>query len=97
MILTKKHKWFLFDNNYVTAKVLDAAYLGAWQDYFINNFRWELSEHKDAYGFYRLYLRDKKTDDIEYTIGINWQGDDFHKMLTYMQDPNSPKVTAQRR
>ena len=36
--LNKKQKQFLFDNYYVTAKVLDACVEEGWQNYFIKWF-----------------------------------------------------------
>jgi hypothetical protein len=33
------------------------------------------------YGFERLYLKDKETKDIEYTIGLNFHNDDYNKLL----------------
>ena len=38
MKLNNKQKQFLFDNYYVTSKVLDALVYKGWQDYFIKNF-----------------------------------------------------------
>ena len=80
MKLNKKQKRFLFDNYYVTAKVLDAATTPGWQDYFINNFDWTL-EGKDQYGFEKLYLKDKDTKDIDYRIGLIFQDDDYNKLM----------------
>jgi len=79
--LNKKQKQFLFDNYYVTAKVLDAATLPGWQNYFINEFDWTL-EGKDQYGFEKLYLKDKGTDDIEYRVGLIFQNDDYAKLIS---------------
>lgn len=80
MKLNNKQKQFLFDNYYVTAKVLDALVYEGWQNYFIKSFDWELAG-KDIYGFERLYLKDKKSKDIEYTIGLNFQDNDYQKLL----------------
>ena len=79
--LNKKQKQFLFDNYYVTAKVLDACVEEGWQNYFIKWFTWELSLNEDMYGFNRLYLRDKDNGDIEYTIGLNFQNNDLQTLL----------------
>ena len=80
MKLNKTQKQFLFDNHYINAKVLDACVEAGWQNYFIKNFIWELAG-KDRYGFERLYLKDKKSGDIEYTIGLNFQSNDYNKLF----------------
>lgn len=80
MKLNKKQKQFLFDNYYVTSKVLDALTYKGWEDYFIKNFDWTL-EGKDQYGFEKLYLKDKENGDISYRIGLNFQGDDKLTLL----------------
>lgn len=80
MKLNNKQKQFLFDNYYVTAKVLDALTYKGWENYFIKSFDWELVG-KDIYGFERLYLKDKKSKDIEYTVGLNFQDNDYQKLL----------------
>ena len=79
--LNKKQKQFLFDNYYVTTKVLDACVEEGWQNYFIKWFNWELSLNEDMYGFNRLYLKDKDNGDIEYTIGLNFQNNDLQTLL----------------
>jgi len=80
MKLNNKQKQFLFDKHYITAKVLDALVEDGWQNYFIKSFDWELAG-KDIYGFERLYLKDKKSKDIEYIAGLLFQGDDYNKLL----------------
>ena len=77
--LNKKQKRFLFENYYVTAKVLDSLETKGWQDFFINHYQWELNG-RDQYGFERLYLKDE--DGISYTIGLNFQDDDYDKLLS---------------
>ena len=42
MKLNNKQKQYLLDNNYVTAKTLDAAIEPGWKNYFIKSFDWEL-------------------------------------------------------
>lgn len=79
MKLNKKQKQFLFDNNYISAKTLDAAVEPGWKEYYIKNFTWNLTG-KDRYGFELLYLEDKKSGDIEYTIGLNFQGNDKERL-----------------
>lgn len=76
MKLNKSQKQFLFDNYYVTAETLDACVESGWKDYFIKYFDWSL-EGKDQYGFEKLYLIDKNSKDIEYRLGLNFQGSDF--------------------
>jgi len=80
MKLNKNQKHFLFDNYYITTKTLDAVVHDGWENYFINNFVWELVG-KDRYGLERLYLKDKKTGDIEYTLGLIFQDNDYNILL----------------
>jgi hypothetical protein len=80
MKLNNKQKQFLFENNYITAKVLDALTYKGWENYFIKNFDFELAG-QDRYGLERLYLKDKKSEDIEYTVGLIFQDDDYEKLL----------------
>ena len=79
MKLNKSQKQFLFDNYYVTAETLDAYVEPGWKDYFVKYFDWSL-EGKDQYGFEKLYLIDKKSKDIEYRLGLNFQGSDFETL-----------------
>lgn len=89
MKLNKKQKQFLFDNCYVDAKVLDAATYKGWQDSFIKYFDWSL-EGRDQYGFEKLYLIDNGKSilgdatkgDICYRIGLNFQDDDYDKLMS---------------
>ena len=80
MKLNKKQKQFLFDNYYVTSKVLDSLVYKGWEDYFIKKFDWTL-EGKDRYGLDLLYLKDKTSKDICYTIGLIFQNNDYKKLL----------------
>lgn len=77
--LNKKQKRFLFDNYYVTAKALDALETKGWQDFFIGHYEWELAG-KDRYGFELLNLKDE--DRICFTIGLNFQDDDYDKIIS---------------
>ena len=85
MKLTNKQKQFLFDNGYVTAKVLDAAVEPGWKDYFIKSFDWELAG-KDWSGIEKLYLIDKgkwnirEKGNIVYTIGLIFQDNDYNTL-----------------
>ena len=89
MKLNKKQKQFLFDNYYITAKVLDAAVEEGWKDFFIKCYDWSL-EGKDQYGFEKLYLIDNGKSalgnltkgDICYRIGLNFQDDDYNRLLS---------------
>ena len=79
--LNKNQKQYLFDNYYVTAKVLDACVEKGWQNYFIKNFNWELNLELDQFGFNKLYLVDKESGDYEYIIGLNFQENDLQTLL----------------
>lgn len=84
MKLNKKQKQYLFDNNYVTAKTLDASTDGDWQSFFIKCFDWKL-DGKDKYGLEKLYLIDNGKSvlgdftkgEISYRLGLIFQGNDF--------------------
>ena len=86
MILNKKQKQFLFANNYVNSKVLDAITCNGWQDSFIKNYVWEL-KGKDQWGFDRLLLVNNgksafgKKGNVEYEIGLNFQNNDYKLLL----------------
>jgi hypothetical protein len=85
MKLTNKQKEWLFDNGYVTAKVLDAVVEPGWKNYFIKSFDWELAG-VDRYGLERLYLIDKgkwnikDKGEIVYTIGLIFQDNDYNEL-----------------
>jgi len=78
--LNKLQKQFLFENCYVTAKVLDAAESKGWQDYFISSFDWQLEDTPNQYGFYMLHLV-AANGEYWYNIGLNFQGKDKLTML----------------
>lgn len=86
MKLNNKQKQYLLDNNYVTAKTLDAVAEPGWKNYFIKSFDWELAG-KDWSGMEKLYLIDKgkwnikEKGDIVYTIGLIFQDDDYNTLL----------------
>lgn len=85
MKLNNKQKRYLLDNGYVTAKVLAAVIEPGWKNYFIKSFDWELAD-KDRYGLERLHLIDngkrkiKDNGKIVYTIGLNFQDDDYNTL-----------------
>lgn len=85
MKLNNKQKQYLLDNGYVTAKVLDAVVEPGWKNYFIKSFDWELAG-KDRCGLERLHLIDKgkwnvkDKGEIVYTIGLNFQDDDYNTL-----------------
>ena len=84
MKLNKQQKQFLFDNYYVTARVLDAAVEPGWKDYFIKCFNWSLAnmwEGKSGQKYGTLKLIDKKDKDFTYDIGLIFQGNDYFKLL----------------
>jgi len=81
MKLNGKQKKFLFENGYVTAKVLDSsADYENWQNYFINEFTWNLTLELNEYRFRTLHLFDKD-NDIDYVINLNFQKNDLQTLL----------------
>lgn len=85
MKLNNKQKQYLLDNGYVTAKVLDAVIDHGWKNYFIKSFDWELAG-KDRCSLERLHLIDKGKQNVKdkgeivYTIGLNFQDDDYNTL-----------------
>ena len=85
MKLNNKQKRYLLDNGYVTAKALSAVVELGWKSHFIKDFDWELTS-KDRYGLGRLYLIDKgkrntkHKGEIAYTIGLDFQDDDYKEL-----------------
>lgn len=81
MELNKAQKQWLFDNCYITAKVLDACVEPGWKNYFIKWYKWYLGGNDD-YGFTSLKLVDKDDNKtISYEIGLNFQNNDYEKLL----------------
>ena len=88
MKLNKRQKLFLFENCYVTAKVLDACIEKGWQDFYIKYYDWKL-DGKDQWGFDKLYLIDNGKSALgeatkgalDHQIGLNFQGRDYNKLL----------------
>ena len=78
--LNDRQKRFLFDNDYVTAKVLDAEVYRGWENYFIDNFKWELETMENKYYMYPLYIKDK-TGDYVYRVLLNFQNEDMALLM----------------
>ena len=68
--LHNEQKKWLFENGYVTAKVLDACVERGWQDYFINYFNW-LIDNESNNGWYKLMLQSKDNGNVMYTVDVN--------------------------
>lgn len=82
LTLNEKQKRWLFENDYVTAKVLDACIEQGWREYYINYFDWKLDLELDMFGFNRLWLVDKdEPKSRPLGTGLNFQDDDFQKLL----------------
>jgi hypothetical protein len=82
IILNKKQKQFLFNNAYVTSKTFDAAVYPNWENYFINNFIWQLSVEPYLGQFRKLVLKDTETLEAFYTTGVNIISTDLATLLT---------------
>lgn len=74
--LNKKQKQFLFDNYYVDAKVLDALIYKGWQNYYIDNFTWILSENLNMWNMRTLTIFNSDNEIYE-QFDLNFQGNDF--------------------
>lgn len=70
MELNNNQKNFLLDKHYVTYRTLDAAPEEGWEDYFINEYKWEFSPTKNRWRMYELNL-----------IGIGTNFDEIDQML----------------
>jgi hypothetical protein len=84
MKLNDKQKHFLVDWGYVTPKTLDSLTHKGWENYFIENFDWELDLHLNNWGMNDLLLTSKESD-ITYDVMLNFQGGDLSDMLNLRQ------------
>ena len=84
MKLNTNQKKFLFDRCYVDAKVLDSAIYAGWEDYWINNYDFELDTNLNRWNMRTLRLIDKDTvikcQDL--VVDLNFQDNDFETLLT---------------
>ncbi len=72
MELNEKQKQFLFDKKYITSKMLDALVYEGWQNYFIKNFDFEMTEFKGRQkSLYELELVEKETGVDAYNLLVN--------------------------
>ena len=78
--LNNTQKRFLFDNCYVTSKVLDACVEPGWQEYFIRSFNWLIDERSND-GWYRISIVDKN-DTTNRNDNILNLRDDFAKLMS---------------
>jgi hypothetical protein len=83
MKLNDNQKKFLFDKYYVDAKVLDSAIYAGWEDYWINNYDFELDTDINRWNMRTLSIIDKdpvfKCQDI--VFDLNFQDNDFETLL----------------
>lgn len=79
--LNDKQKQFLFDEYYVTSKVLDAYTYSGWQNFFIKNFIWKLDTEFNRWNMRDLVLISKETGEETFNIGLNFQGTAFAALL----------------
>ena len=80
MKLNDRQKQFLVDWGYVTPKTLDSLTHKGWENYFIQNFDWELDLRLNHWGMNDLKLVSKE-GNITYDIMLNFQGGDLSDML----------------
>ena len=52
-----------------------------WEDYWINNFDFELDVNKNRFNMRTLRLIDKDTKEISTEFNLNLQGNDFETLL----------------
>ena len=77
--LSKKQKKFLFDKEYVTDKILEAASEPGWENYFINNYIWKLSNTGSI--IKDLILIDKNTKTEDYSVSLILSLAQFNELL----------------
>jgi hypothetical protein len=91
MKLNDKQKQFLVDWGYITPKTLDSLTHKGWENYFIENFDWELDLHLNHWGMNDLVLTEKVPSypdidyEIKYDVMLNFQGGDLSDMLNLRQ------------
>lgn len=81
MKLNDNQKRFLFDTYYIDARVLDSLTYKGWEDYWINNFDFELEVNKNRFNMRTLRLIDKDTKEVSTEFNLNLQGNDFETLL----------------
>jgi hypothetical protein len=81
MKLNNNQKRFLFDTYYIDARVLDSLTYKGWEDYWINNFDFELEVNKNRFNMRTLRLIDKDTEEVSTEFNLNLQGNDFETLL----------------
>lgn len=84
--LNNAQKQFLFDNCYVTAKVLDACTENGWQKYFMKNFVWELQDTKlmenGTQYIATLTLTNKELNEVWYRMELYIWDDDYFELTS---------------
>jgi hypothetical protein len=80
--LNDNQKQFLFDEYYITSKVLDSLVYKGWEKYFIKNFYWRLDTNLNRWNMRELSLISKETGEEYYNISLNFQGNDLEKLLS---------------
>jgi hypothetical protein len=81
LTLNNKQKQFLFDEYYLTSKVLDSLVYKGWEQYFIKNFHWRLDTNLNRWNMRELVLISKETGEEYYNISLNFQGNDLNTLL----------------
>lgn len=81
IILNDKQKQFLFEEDYINSKVLDALTYKGWQNFFIKNFIWKLDTDLNRWRMRDLVLISRETGEEDYNTMLNFQGNDLEKLL----------------
>ena len=80
MKLNDNQKRFLFDTYYIDAIVLDSLIYKGWEEYWINNFDFELEVNKNRFNMRTLRLIDKDTKEVSAEFNLNLQKNDFETL-----------------
>ena len=88
--LNKKQKMFLFENYYITSKMLDSLLYKGWENYWTDYFNWELDIEPDNYGWYAIEIIEKKSEiklngvlveKTKFNFDLNFQDNDLETLL----------------
>lgn len=87
MKLNKIQKQFLFDNCYVTAKVLDACEERGWQNFYLKCYDWKLEDiERREFGSRQYYGQLRLVDNGKSIMGAATKGEVDHDIMLIFQD-----------
>jgi hypothetical protein len=84
MKLNDNQKRFLFDNYYIDSKVLDSLTYRGWENYWINNFEFNLDTSLNRWNMRTLQIVYKDTKEVYIEVNLNFQVNDFKILLNIL-------------